>query len=343
MGLRIENDAIIYVACHPNFATGGTELLHQFVSKMCDLGLNAQMYYIGTLSGNPIHENFKQYNIKWANEITDSKNNILIVPETLTYLINHYRKIQKAIWWLSIDNYYVVLPKGITRFSFYRKQFKLSLKLLLGFPKDKLSKIHFTFRNPKMNITHFYQCEYAKQHLISNGVKDNLYYLSDYLNKVFLSESVDYTSFQRENYVLYNPLKGYEFTKTLIELSPDIKWVPLEKMTPIQVKTLLKKSKVYIDFGNHPGKDRFPREAAISGCCVITGMRGSAGFYEDVPLPSKYKFDDNVTNPETIIQSIRECFANYDSLINDFSTYREMILGEEAKFDSNIKEIFLCN
>ena len=51
-------------------------------------------------------------------------------------------------------------------------------------------------------------------------------------------------------------------------------------MTPEQVVDLMSESKVYIDFGNHPGKDRIPREAVINGCCVITGVRGSARFKE---------------------------------------------------------------
>lgn len=55
----------------------------------------------------------------------------------------------------------------------------------------------------------------------------------------------------------------------------------------------MSKSKVYIDFGNHPGKDRIPREAAISGCIVITGKRGAAAFAEDVCIPETYKFDES--------------------------------------------------
>lgn len=72
--------------------------------------------------------------------------------------------------------------------------------------------------------------------------------------------------------------KGIKFTKKLIDKSIGIKWIPIENMTTQQVKSLLGNSKVYVDFGNHPGKDRFPREAAIMGCCVITGKRGVQSF-----------------------------------------------------------------
>lgn len=61
-------------------------------------------------------------------------------------------------------------------------------------------------------------------------------------------------------------------------MAQDLRWVPLIGMTTEEMRSCMSKSKVYIDFGNHPGKDRIPREAAISGCIVITGKRGAAAF-----------------------------------------------------------------
>ena len=40
---------------------------------------------------------------------------------------------------------------------------------------------------------------------------------------------------------------------------------------------LLMKSKIYLDFGYHPGKIGL-REAALFGNCVITNLKGSAAF-----------------------------------------------------------------
>ncbi|MGC8677909.1 MAG: hypothetical protein ACP5UF_06830 [Hydrogenobaculum sp.] len=91
-------------------------------------------------------------------------------------------------------------------------------------------------------------------------------------------------------------------------------------MTRDQVIETLQKAKVYIDFGNHPGKDRIPREAAILGCCVITGKRGSATFFEDVPIPEEYKFEERY---------------------QDFNYYRQVIRNEPTKFLENLKKIFV--
>ena len=111
-------------------------------------------------------------------------------------------------------------------------------------------------------------------------------------------------------------------------------------MTNEEVLNLLLKSKVYIDFGTHPGKDRIPREAAMCGCCVITGKRGSAKYYEDVPLRDDFKFDDKEENIDKIIDKINLCLENYEEQNKNFDEYRKGIIGEEEKFEEDIKKIF---
>jgi len=142
---------------------------------------------------------------------------------------------------------------------------------------------------------------------------------------------------------LYNPKKGFEFTKELINYSNDLKWIPIQNMTTQEVHELLKESKVYIDFGNHPGKDRFPREAAISGCCIITGKKGSAAYYDDVPIADCYKFDDSNENIPHIVNKIKECMEKYDTKIYDFSYYREFILNEYEIFEKDVQELFISS
>ncbi len=40
----------------------------------------------------------------------------------------------------------------------------------------------------------------------------------------------------------------------------------------------MRKAKLYIDFGYHPGKERMPREACLLDCCLIIGKDGSAKY-----------------------------------------------------------------
>ena len=82
----------------------------------------------------------------------------------------------------------------------------------------------------------------------------------------------------KENIILYNRSKGYHLTKKIIKRLPEFTFIPLINCTREQLSALFSKSKIYIDFGNHPGKDRMPREAALNNCCIIVGKNGAANF-----------------------------------------------------------------
>ena len=43
----------------------------------------------------------------------------------------------------------------------------------------------------------------------------------------------------------------------------DFNFVPLINLNNDEIINTLSKSKIYIDIGSHPGKDRLPREAAL--------------------------------------------------------------------------------
>ena len=108
-------------------------------------------------------------------------------------------------------------------------------------------------------------------------------------------------------------------------------------MTPLLIKKLMLNSKIYIDFGHHPGKDRIPREAALCGCCVITGFKGSAMFFDDVNIFEQYKFEEDLSNFSSLIEDI---FNNFEIHHNQFSFYRKQIELEEEQFKLEIKKIF---
>ena len=44
-------------------------------------------------------------------------------------------------------------------------------------------------------------------------------------------------------------------------------------MSANQVINIFKRTKIYIDFGYHPGKDKMPREAVLFNNCVITNQK----------------------------------------------------------------------
>ena len=163
----------------------------------------------------------------------------------------------------------------------------------------------------------------------------------DYVNDIYLAGEEAALREKKEDVVLYNPKKGAAFTKALREMAQDLRWVPLIGMTTEEMRSCMSKSKVYVDFGNHPGKDRIPREAAISGCIVITGKRGAAAFAEDVCIPETYKFDESCAKKEDIISCIRDCICNFDVHKVDFDGYRSYIRNEHQQFTADVKKIFV--
>lgn len=330
--IEVYKNSKIYVLCPAYVKTGGPELLHQLVNKLHNRNIDAYIVYMGIEKDNPnyIADDFKSYNVKYIFEeqIEDKMENILIIPETLMKKVNDFKKIRKVIWWLSVDNYkknFMFIP------ALKLCGLKYAVKLLINgtiiFHKKDYKKAEYNL------CQSYYAIDYLKQRNVPNII-----YLSDYINKAFMDENKE---IRKLDNVLYNPKKGYKFTKKIIQKSPNLNWIPIKGLTMKQVKNLLLESKVYIDFGNHPGKDRFPREAAMCNCCVITGKRGAAKYYEDVGISDEFKFDDINRNILKIVKKINECIDNYDFQSKKFLEYRKYIKSEEEKFEKDIDKIFV--
>lgn len=306
--------------CPPNYASGGPELMHQLANKLEMIGFQSFMFYV-PISTNPIHLNYTLYSTKYTTSIDDHQDNVIIIPEVMVPIANAMKElvyIRKCIWWLSIDNFFKPLHNMLGA---------MRLPRIFNFFE------HFYFFLKVTNKSydyHLVQSNYAADFLTRRKIQAQ--YLSDYLNQSFIQKSNSFNIEIKENIVLYNPKKGLEFTKKIIKASKGFNWIPIEGLTPKEVVDLLAKSKVYIDFGTHPGKDRFPREAAILNCCVITGRRGSAKFKEDVSLPDLYKIEDSEKNIEFIVSLIESCFSNYQEHLKDFEKYRQKIANEEKDF-----------
>ena len=352
MSIKIYPDTKIYVTNYANYASGGTELLHQLIFHLRNnLKSNAYLYPLPPNSSNPIHSEYKQYMNPYVREVEDKKRNIIVLFEGIESLkiASNYHKIRKIIWWLSVDNFYLSYIFSSKSNFFIQRALNKIYKKFTGkrlfdineivLKDKKFERLQLPDFVKKANY-HLAQSHYAMNHLKNIGIpEDKVFYLSDYLNENFLKIQTDLS--KKENIVAYNPKKGFSFTKKIIKKSPDTKFVPLINMTRQQVIETLQKTKVYIDFGYHPGKDRIPREAAILGCCVITGKRGSAAFYEDVSIPDEYKFEDKKENIPKIIEKIKDCFESFEERYKDFDNYREKIKSEPQKFLEDLRKIFL--
>ncbi len=296
------------ISC-PYYETGGPEALHQLCDAINNNGGEAYIWYHGEKYDKP-HPAYAHYNIKLIEDLIDEDGYNIVFPESDGRLVPNIKQSQIYFWWLSANNEVLINND----FEYYGNSFQNS------------------------NIIHLYQSYWALYHLWN---KEAIKYLPlfDFINDNFIKQSLSNTS-SKEDIVCFNPKKGYEYTSQIINLLPQVKFIPLINMSRDQVIDTLKKSKIYIDFGYHPGKDRFPREAALMNNIVISGFRGSAMFYNDMPIdPLKYKF--NIEDMVSAANGIKEYLHNYDKQIKDFDSYKNIILNQKEEFANQVKQIFL--
>lgn len=337
------SDTKVYVHCPSGVVTGGAELLHQVVSILNHNGVNAYIVYFGANSPT-IPNDYKDYYIKIASSVEDKPYNIEIIYEGIFSFIYNTNNTQKFLWWLSVDNFFLCSSAFLSFRDMMQYNRKLAVKNFLSRTyrvitvKPVNKKISLKMLKGEKYI-HGYQSEYAQFFLLKNGFS-RILPLKDFINTDYNAINNKAIMESKEDLILYNPKKGLEYTKKLINLAPDLEWIPIQNLTRKELIELMKKAKLYVDFGYHPGKDRLPRESAMSGCCIITGRRGSAYFFEDVSIPNKYKFDEKKTKKSDVIDIIKWTLANYKTAINDFKFYRQQINLEKDEFERQVLNIF---
>jgi hypothetical protein len=85
-----------------------------------------------------------------------------------------------------------------------------------------------------------------------------------------------------------------------------------------------------------------PREAAMHGCCLITGKLGSAGNAIDLPIPAQYKFDSNAPGfIEAFGVLAQDVMNNFPKHYETFDTYRKWLQDEPRIFKQQIADYFL--
>jgi hypothetical protein len=316
------SNKIVVAICPGNFVTGGPEVLHQFVHCINENGGDAKILYYPFSSVFQVPKAYLKYNVNICS-IDDVKNKSVefVIPEIFTACIKELPGNKFNIWWLSVDNYFEY-KNG----SFLSK-IKLSIKKLIKFRTSPLTI------NQLKKYKQWVQSYYAQEFLGTYGIESSL--LSDFLNNEHLNQDVD--MFKKENIICFNPKKGISVTNQLTNAYPNYKFVPIQNMTAKEVSELLQSSKIYMDFGNHPGKDRIPREAAMAKCVVITGTKGSAKNEYDIAVDSKYKIDEEGDQfCAAVGELFQDVFDRFDHHIERFEPYRTKIASEEAAFNQQV-------
>ncbi len=351
--IKIYEDSIIYVACPYGETSGGSETLHQLVFELKNNGYKAYIYYhlVKKKKDIEIPDKFKLYNIDYAADIIDDEKNVIVIPEAYTELVYKCKKIRKCIWFLSVDFYFYKLNKNQINITLKNKKVPIFLHLFIKpllyiyliMSKRSFRELNFDKDENINSYYYLYNCQYGKDFLLKNGVKEgNTFYLCGPIRKEYIETNRN--DYIKEDILVYNPAKGYEFTQKIIkELSKrnnKIKVVPIKNMHPSEIKVLLGKAKVYIDFGFFPGPERIPREAVCCYCNIITSTSGSAGNNVDVLVPNEFKFHASDDNIEKIVKKIIYLMDKYDENVYKFDDYRKKVSEQPYLFKFNISKIF---
>ena len=318
---RLDVKGKILVCCPGSTVPGGPELMHQLVNELRELNHEAYICYSPFEGKHDCPDAYKEYNAPQM-RVSDEEGDLIILPEITTCFVMKIKRARVAIWWLSVDNYF----RGCGE----------------SWVKDSFAKVKTLFRDRLPLIClrqclHFTQSAYARNFLSRAFIPSMM--LTDYLNLIHL-KAKDGSICPKNNIIAYNPKKGASKTKAIIAANLNVNFVPIQGMTRDEVLTLLSTAKIYMDFGHHPGKDRLPREAAMAGCCIITGIQGSARNDEDVPIPSVYKLDDDCIPGGGFRSLVESIFNDFEQHNANFKEYRATIRNEPTAFRHQLDDIF---
>jgi hypothetical protein len=293
----------VFIYC-PHHKTGGPECLHQYCDMLNSIGADAYVFYWNIADQSPVDLPMiyteKYSNLKCAKEIEDSAENLLIIPEIVSIkkIRNDFPNIRVAVAWLSLT---------------------YGLPLMQEYLADS-------------KLIHIFQSYLAKTRVLHEAAGPlETFDLDDYISDEYTSATWD--KWDKEDWVAYNPAKDSDTPSICMEICA--KCVPIQKMAPAKVIETLKKCKVYMDLGTHPGRDRMPREAALLGCVVITNKMGSAAHYEDVMLDTRA--EERVDQ----VRFVKKALENYNSMIKNQDEYVRVIKGLKDKLSSQMRAFIL--
>ena len=304
----------VLMACPANVATGGVESIHKFAYELNKIEkMEVKIWYWGAGVKKPQPIEYSEYGIDYITKLPGGYKGAIIFPEIWANSVvdERFKDCKKMIHWLGVDAYYWNNPVNT----------------------------HGLFLQQK-DVIHLSQSQYATNHLLEKGVdKKNILHISDVPNALYYEV---YEETPRDNVILYNPAKMTDFQQALMCRARDdygLTFKPLANFTREQMADVMRHAKLYIDFGVWPGRERIPREAALSGCCVITSKLGCAQYYEDVALDDKWKFDTEPNNIRVIIETMKYILQNYDACKHEFASYRQSVIADRDNLHKDCETI----
>lgn len=370
---RLNNsmDREIYIVTPPAHYTGGPTAEYLLCFTLRKLGVKSYIAFSEKRTDiDPVHPNYKKYECEWVyvDDIDDSNNKILVFPEIYPQLIIKFKKAKKVMYWLSLDHFLIryyaehhLLNFGLFYITKYLKRGLITPKLR----ELKNDYIRYAVEIKKRkacndsSLSDFLRNEVDFHMVLSNkyiqtfltkfiSTKKILFIHDpieeDYLN---LSQKIDLRT--KRNLITFNSRKAFFSTNVLIkQLKKKTKLtiIPLENVGKNLMLTFLSKSKIFIDIGWHPGHDRPPREAALLYNIVVVNQDGGCLYFEDCPLPSRYKIKcreitcvDMFEHSNLLFELVYDSLKHYENYVEEFNYYRDYIINEAHLYKEDVERL----
>ncbi|KFI47465.1 hypothetical protein [Bifidobacterium boum] len=333
------NNLVVYILDIGAYSGGG-EALYQLGCDLRGLGVDARVVAWGKHDVLP--QKFKRYIARGLplvkpEEAKQCAEGIIIVPENATHLLFEFVHLQPIIWWLSYNNYDGIMAwnsvESITRAM--QTTYDANIRRLGHWCINTLRHCRPNFPIAHcMNLVGSYYAEQMVQRHF-NVVTQKLVHP---IGNDFLTAG-RYDDFShRKNIVLYNPSKPSRLMRSLLKRNA-FTYTPINGLNFNQMIELYRTAKLYVDFGNFPGPERMPKEAAYNGCNVLVRSIHAAAT-DDVMIPMQYKLSRNVSVLQ-VERKIREMLDNYEEQLCDFNAFRQMIADMEIDYREQVKQIFI--
>ncbi|GAB3300328.1 hypothetical protein GCM10027451_02490 [Geodermatophilus aquaeductus] len=298
--------------------TGGPEAIHQASQVLNQQGVRSDILYLGEANvtiangrvtttppaDNPCLRVYEQYEPRVCTGALLRRHHLFVLPEVYASSHRALAGASVAVWWLSVDNVHVTHNP-------------VELRALMA----------------ATSLRHFHQSEYAADFLRGHGVRTSMP-LFDYTTPEFTSHEPQGPG--PEAGIAYNPVKGADLSAAFFAGHPEHRAVPIQGMTKAQIVDLLRRTSVYVDFGHLPGKDRLPREAAVSGSIVFVRRAGAGLFAEDFPVPDFFRFDDADVHSGELARRVAAVQADPAGYWDQQETFRRAVRGERDELYAQV-------
>ena len=314
--------------------SGGPEATHQLVHELRALGVPAFLVPVGRTRAAQRVADYDVYDAPERRHVPHAPGQVVVAPEVYLPELLAMRDVRRVCWWLSIDNspvfraerYAADVVAGLADRPRLREA-----RAFVWLAHRELAR----WRPRLRDIDHVAQSHYAAEYLRRRlGVTAPL--LTDYIpGAASGAASVERPDRDRLG-VAYNPAKGHRLLRRVQLLTPDLHWLPISGLTPDGVRDRLGEATVYLDLGQHPGKDRMPREAALAGAVTVVARRGSGADDTDVALPADHKLELGRDLPQRAAALVRTILGDPATAFRRQDDYRAGIRGEHEVFRTEV-------